>query len=190
MGRSAGIPSSAAGDLRADQSWVRAIAGQTPDVAAAAFIAPGALILGRVRVGRGSSIWYGCVLRGDDDDIVIGEDCNIQDGTIMHADPGEPTVLGDRVSVGHGAIVHGARLADDVLVGMRAVVLNRVTVGRGTLIAAGAVVRPGTEIPPDSFVAGVPAKVRPLPDDRMGEMIRHTTEEYRRLSALHAGVWE
>lgn len=170
-------------------SWVRPIAGHEPDVAAAAFIAPGAVVLGRVRIGRGSSVWYGCVLRGDDEEIIVGEDCNIQDGSILHADPGDPTVLGDRVSLGHGAIVHGARIDDDVLVGIRAVVLNGVRVGAGSLIAAGAVVRPGTEVPPGSFVVGVPAKVRTLPDDRMAEMISETTRVYRRLSVLHRGIW-
>lgn len=171
--------------------WIRPVEGHAPELADAAFIAPGAIVLGRVRVGSGSSVWYGCVLRGDDEEIVIGADCNIQDGTIIHADPGDPTILGDRVSVGHGALLHGARIEDDVLVGMRAVVLNGAQVGRGSLIAAGAVVRPGTDVPPGSFVVGVPATVRALPDaEGMTRMIEHTTEEYRRLSAVHAGVWE
>lgn len=172
-----------------NQPIVTAIGGHTPDLSAAAFVAPGAAVLGRVRVGRGSSIWYACVLRGDEEEIVIGEDCNIQDGSILHADPGEPTILGDRVSLGHGAIVHSARLESDVLVGMRAVVLNNARVGSGTLIAAGAVVRPGAEIPPGSFVAGVPAKVRPLPNDSLAEMIAATTRAYSHLSEVHRDAW-
>ena len=171
------------------RSYIREIEGHAPELDAAAFIAPGAVILGRVRVGRGSSIWYGCILRGDDEEIVIGADCNIQDGSILHADEGEPTILGDRVSLGHGAIVHGAQLADDVLVGMRAVVLNGTTVGSGSLIAAGAIVRPNTVIPPDSFVAGVPAKVRPANDPAIREMIAMTTDAYRRLSQVHHAAW-
>lgn len=169
---------------------VRAIGEHEPEVDEAAFIAPGAVVVGRVRIGQGSSIWYGCVLRGDDEEIVIGKECNVQDGSILHADPGEPTVLGDRVSLGHGAIVHGATVEDEVLIGMRAVVLNRVRVGTGSLVAAGAIVRPGTQIPPNSFVAGVPATVRPMNNEKFADMVTHTAEEYTRLAALHASCWE
>ncbi len=141
------------------------VAGRAPSIDAALFIAPGAVVVGDVTVGRRTSIWYACVLRADGGAILIGDDVNIQDGCILHADPGFPTVVGDRVSLGHGAIVHGATVEDDVLIGMRATVLNGAHVGAGSLIAAGAVVRPGAVIPQGSMVAGVPAEVlRPVTD--------------------------
>jgi carbonic anhydrase/acetyltransferase-like protein (isoleucine patch superfamily) len=143
------------------------------------------MVVGRVRIGRDTSIWYGSVLRGDDAEIVLGERCNVQDACVLHADPGYPAVLGERVSLGHGAIVHGARIDDDVLVGMRAVVLNGAHVGRGSLIAAGAVVRPGSRIPPESLVAGVPAQVRRPVTEAERETISRTPDSYRRKAALH-----
>lgn len=167
------------------EPFIHPIHGVTPDVGKAAFIAPGAMIIGKVECGEGSSIWYGCVLRGDDERIVLGKDVNVQDGSIIHADPGLPVILGDRVSLGHGAIVHGAIVEDDVLIGMRATVLNGARVGAGSVIAAGAVVRPGMEIPPRSLVVGVPAKVRKEAGDAEREMIEHTTSEYRRISREH-----
>ena len=134
-----------------------------PQIAEDAFIAPATVVVGRVRIGARSSVWYGSVLRGDDEEIVVGEDSNVQDLSVMHADPGYPAVLGDRVTVGHRAIVHGARVEDDVLIGMGAILLNGARIGSGSVIAAGAVVTPGAEIPPASLVAGIPAKVlRPV----------------------------
>lgn len=131
-----------------------------------AFVAPGAAVVGDVRLGARSSVWYGSVLRADNERIEIGEDCNLQDGCVLHADPGEPVVIGDRVTVGHRAIVHAAIVESDVLIGMGAIVLNGVRVGSGSLVAAGAVVRVGTVIPPGSMAAGVPAVVRrPVTDD-------------------------
>jgi carbonic anhydrase/acetyltransferase-like protein (isoleucine patch superfamily) len=165
--------------------FIHAIHGVEPDLSQAAFVAPGAVIIGKVRCGPGSSIWYGCVVRGDDEDIVIGTDVNIQDGSILHADPDLPVHLGDRVSRGHGAIVHGAIVEDDVLIGMRATVLNGARIGAGSVVAAGAVVRPGMDVPPNSLVVGVPAKVRKEVGEAEREMIEHTTEEYRRISREH-----
>ncbi|QBI21872.1 gamma carbonic anhydrase family protein [Egibacter rhizosphaerae] len=140
-------------------------------------------------MARGSSLWYACVARGDDERIVLGEDVNVQDGSILHADPGEPTLLGDRVSLGHGAIVHGAIVEDDCLIGMRATVLNGARIGRGSVVAAGAVVTPGAEIPPNSLVAGVPGKVRREAGESEHQMIAHTTSEYQRKSREHQELW-
>lgn len=167
------------------RAFVKAIDGVEPQVSEASFLAPGAVLLGKVELGRGSSVWYGCILRGDDERIVLGEDCNVQDGSVLHADPGEPAILGDRVSLGHGAIVHGATIADDVLIGMRAVVLNGAHVGSGSVVAAGAVVRPGTQVPPGSLVAGVPAKVRRETGPAERDMIERTTQEYIRKARRH-----
>ena len=147
-----------------------------PQIAEDAFIAPATVVVGRVRIGARSSVWYGSVLRGDDEEIVVGEDSNVQDLSVMHADPGYPAVLGDRVTVGHRAIVHGARVEDDVLIGM------------GSVIAAGAVVTPGAEIPLASLVAGIPAKVlRPVRESDTA-MIGHAFESYVRKSGVHREV--
>ncbi|ABG03223.1 carbonic anhydrase/acetyltransferase isoleucine patch superfamily-like protein [Rubrobacter xylanophilus DSM 9941] len=161
------------------------VGGLRPRVAPDAFVAPGAVLVGGVRVGARSSVWYGSVLRADDEEVVVGEGCNIQDLCLMHADPGYPAVLEDGVSVGHRAIVHGATVREGSLVGMGAVLLNGVVLGPGSVVAAGAVVTPGTEIPSGSLVAGVPARVvRPAREaDR--EMIRHTARSYLRKSGLH-----
>jgi carbonic anhydrase/acetyltransferase-like protein (isoleucine patch superfamily) len=167
------------------EAFVRPFGGHSPDVQQASFVAPGAVVVGQVTMGRGSSIWYGCVVRADLERIELGEDVNIQDGSILHADPDLPVVLGDRVSLGHGAIVHGAIVEDDVLIGMRATVLNGAHIGSGSVVAAGAVVRPGMEVPPNSLVVGIPAKVRKEAGDAERDMIRRTTEEYVRLSADH-----
>ncbi|MDP8977178.1 MAG: gamma carbonic anhydrase family protein [Actinomycetota bacterium] len=168
-----------------EQPFLASIDGATPQVADDAFVAPTAVVVGRVWVGARASVWYGSVLRGDDDDIVVGADCNVQDRCVLHADPGEPCVLGERVSLGHGAIVHGARIDDDVLVGMGAVVMNGAHVGSGSLVAAGAVVAPGTRVEPGSLVAGVPGKVRRQVGDAERAMIARTPDSYRRKSALH-----
>ena len=159
--------------------------GVTPEVSDALFLAPGVIIVGAVTLGQGTSVWYGTVLRADGGTITIGRDVNIQDGCIMHADPGFPAVLGDRVSLGHGAVVHGSTVEDDVLIGMRATVLNGARIGTGSLVAAGAVVRPGTVVPPGSLVAGVPAQVRRAVTDEERASILQTTKNYHAHAAAH-----
>ena len=121
-----------------------------------AFIAPGAVVLGDVTIGAESSVWFNAVIRGDTAAIRIGRQTNIQDLCVLHADAGFPCILGDRVTVGHSAIVHGAIVADDVMIGMRQVVMNS-TIGAGSLVAVGAIVLEGMEIPPASVVMGFPA---------------------------------
>jgi carbonic anhydrase/acetyltransferase-like protein (isoleucine patch superfamily) len=146
------------------------------------------VVVGRVRLGARSSVWYGSVLRGDDEEIVIGDDTNVQDLSMMHADPGYPAILGDRVTVGHRAIVHGATVEDDVLIGMGAILLNDALIGSGSVIAAGAVVTPDAEIPPASLVAGILAKVlRPVRESDTA-MIGHAFEGYVRKSGVHRRV--
>jgi carbonic anhydrase/acetyltransferase-like protein (isoleucine patch superfamily) len=131
-----------------------------PEVDADAWVAPGAVVVGAARLLARSSVWYAAVVRADGDSIELGEGSNLQDGCVMHTDPGFPLVVGAGVSVGHRAVLHGCTVEDDVLVGMGAVLLNGSRVGRGSLVAAGAVLLEGTEVPPGSLVAGVPAKVR------------------------------
>ena len=131
-----------------------------PDIDPEAFVAPTAVVVGRVTMGPRSSLWYSAVARADAEVIEIGADSNVQDGSTLHSDPGFPLVLGRGVTVGHGVVLHGCRVEDDVLVGMGSTVLNGARIGSGSIIAAGAVGMQGAEIPPNSLVAGVPAKVR------------------------------
>ncbi|MQA77789.1 MAG: gamma carbonic anhydrase family protein [Streptosporangiales bacterium] len=166
--------------MSADESAVHigTLGEHRPRVHEEAWVAPGAVLVGRVTIGARSSIWYGCVLRADDEDVVIGDEVNIQDLSCLHSDPGQPAVLEDRVSVGHRAIVHGARIGAGSLVGMGAIVLGGAEVGAGSLVAAGAVVRPGAVIPPGMLAAGVPAKVlRPLKDQEL-TMLEGTWRSY------------
>lgn len=137
-----------------------------PTIADDAWVAPTATLIGAVELAAGSSIWYGAVLRGDNEPIQIGENSNIQDNVVIHTDMGAPAVVGAGVSVGHSAVIHGARIGDDVLVGMGSIVMNRAVVGAGSLIAAGALIPEDMVIPPRSLVVGVPARVvRELSDE-------------------------
>jgi len=134
--------------------------GVKPEVHESVFLAPASSVIGRVRIGQGSSVWFGSVLRGDCEEIVIGAESNIQDLSVIHSDPGSPAVIGDRVTVGHRCIIHGCIIEDDCLVGMGAIIMNRARIGKGSVIAAGSVVLEDTEIPPCSLVAGIPAKIK------------------------------
>ena len=134
--------------------------GRTPVLDPTAFVAAGARVVGGVTLGPGASVWYNAVLRADGDTITVGAGSNLQDNVSVHVDAGRPVVIGENVSVGHNAVVHGCTIGDGSLIGMGAVVLNGARIGRGCLIAGGAVVLEGSEIPDGSLVAGVPAKVR------------------------------
>lgn len=133
---------------------------RTPEVAATAFVAPNATLVGAVRLADGVSVWYGAVLRADNEPIVIGPESNVQDNCSFHVDAGQPVRLGTGVSVGHNAVVHGATVDDHVLIGMGAVIMNAAVIGAESLVAAGALVPEGMEVPPRSLVAGVPGRVR------------------------------
>lgn len=149
-----------------------AIGDRVPQVDPGAWLAPGSTVSGAVTVGPGSSIWYGASVRGDGERISIGAGSNVQDNASVHADPGFPAAIGDRVSVGHNAVVHGATVEEGCIVGMGAVLLNGSVVGAGSLVAAGAVVLEGTVLPPGSLVAGAPATVRrPLTDKERARML-------------------
>ncbi|WP_435353689.1 gamma carbonic anhydrase family protein [Emticicia sp. SJ17W-69] len=123
------------------------------------FIAHNATVIGKVTLGDDASVWYSAVIRADVEEIIIGKRTNIQDGAILHADYGEPTIIGDDVTVGHGAIVHGATVGNCTLIGMRATILNRAKIGNYCIIGACALVTEGMEIPDYSMVLGVPAKI-------------------------------
>lgn len=152
---------------------------------AGAWTAPNATLVGVVSLGDNSSVWYSAVLRGDGEPISIGERTNIQDGVVVHTDPGFPVHVGDRVSVGHNAVLHGCTIGDDVLVGMTAVLMNGVVVGNGSLIGAGALLPSGMIVPPGSLVIGVPASVRrPLRSDELA-MVLENADTYVALADRH-----
>jgi carbonic anhydrase/acetyltransferase-like protein (isoleucine patch superfamily) len=160
--------------------------GTVPAVADDAWVAPGASLIGAVRLAARASVWFGAVLRADGDAIEIGEGSNVQDGCVLHTDPGFPVRMGSGVTVGHRAVLHGCTVEDDVLVGMGAVVLNGARIGRGSLVAAGAVVLEGVEVPPGSLVAGVPAKVRRSLSDEEVEGNRESARSYLALRQRYA----
>ncbi len=140
---------------------IRSFRGVTPAIAASAYIDPSAQVIGDVEVGERSSIWPNASVRGDVNCIRIGAESNIQDSAVLHGDEGRHSVtVGDRVTIGHSAVVHGCVIEDDCVIGIGAMVLNGARVGRGSVIAAGSLVPEGMEIPADSLVMGVPAKVR------------------------------
>lgn len=143
----------------------------SPHVDPDAWVAATAVLFGAVSLAAGSSVWFGAVLRADGDTITIGEQSNLQDGTVVHADPGFPVTVARHVSVGHGAVLHGCTVDEGALVGMRATVLNGATIGAQCLVAAGAVVLEGSQFEPRSLVAGVPAKRRrELTDDEVAAL--------------------
>jgi len=158
-----------------------------PDVDPGAWVAPTGLLIGRVRLGAASSIWYGAVLRADGDAIQVGAGSNVQDNCVLHADPGYPVSVGDGVVIGHAAVVHGCTVEDGVLVGMRCTLLNGVRIGAGSLVAAGAVLLEGTQVPPGSMFAGVPAKVRRAVTDEEAAGILLVAGHYVELARQHAG---
>lgn len=156
-----------------------------PDCAQAAFVAANATVIGRVTIATGASIWYGAVVRGDVEQIVIGERTNVQDGAILHGDPGKPTVLEDYVTIGHRAVVHSAYIERGCLIGIGAVVLDGVRVGTGSIVGAGAVVT--KDVPARSLVIGIPGKVlRQLSEAEAEDLIDHA-KRYEQLALVHAG---
>jgi carbonic anhydrase/acetyltransferase-like protein (isoleucine patch superfamily) len=149
-----------------------------------AFVAPTAVVVGAVTMGPHSSIWYGAVARADADQIEIGEGSNVQDGCTLHSDEGFPLLIGKGVTVGHRVVLHGARVDDDVLVGMGSIVMNGAHIGSGSIVAAGAVVTPGTQVPPGSVVGGIPAKVlRQATDDDLAHIRGNAASYTERLAS-------
>lgn len=156
-------------------------------VAPTAYVAPGAVVLGAVTLEAESSVWFNAVLRGDSEAIHLGPRTNVQDLCCLHADPGFPCVLGAGVTVGHGAVVHGAVIEDDVLIGMKAVVMNGARIGRGSIVGVGAVVTEGTIVPPNSVVMGAPAQVKRETTDRDRGRIAHAAEHYVAAAKAYRG---
>ncbi len=156
-----------------------------PTIDPEAWVAPGAVVIGDVRLAAGASLWPTAVARGDVCSIAVGENSNVQDGAVLHGDPGQPVWIGAEVTIGHRAVVHGATLEAGCLIGIGAVVLNGVTVGEGALVAAGAVVT--RDVPARTLVAGIPAKARRQLSDAEAAAQRLHARRYRALAEAHAG---
>jgi carbonic anhydrase/acetyltransferase-like protein (isoleucine patch superfamily) len=169
-----------------DALIIRLADRDAPSVAPTAWVAPGAVLVGRVTLHAGASVWYNAVLRAEHEPIELGERSNLQDNVSCHVDTGYPLTIGSGVSVGHGAVLHGCTIEDDVLIGMSATVLNGCVVGTGSLVAAGTVLLEGSIIPPRSLVAGVPGKVRRELSDEEVAGIRHNAASYTELAELHS----
>jgi len=159
--------------------------GYKPDIAPSSYIADEAVIIGKVVIAKNASVWPGAVLRGDVEEIIIGEGSNVQDGVMIHTNYGIPTIIGRDVTIGHGAIIHGAAIDDDCLIGMGAVLLDGVKIGRGSIIGAGAILTEKTEIPPGKLVLGVPAKVmRDTTPDEITK-IKANALDYQKFAQLY-----
>jgi carbonic anhydrase/acetyltransferase-like protein (isoleucine patch superfamily) len=164
---------------------ITALGDSRPRVARSCFVAEGAAVVGDVHLGEGSSVWYGAVVRADENGIRIGARTNIQDLCALHVDGENGLEIGEDVTIGHGAIVHGCRIADRVLVGMGAIVMNGVQIGEDSIVAAGAIVTEGTKVPARSLVLGVPAKVRRAITDEEVAAIAESAKEYVKTASLH-----
>lgn len=170
------------------QPLVAALGKRRPEIDPTAFLAAGCYVLGDARIGARASVWYSAVVRADAEAITVGAETNLQDGSVLHADPGFRCDLGARVSVGHQAVIHGATVGDDVLVGMSATILNGAQIGSWCLIAAGAVVLQGTEVPAGSLVAGVPGKVVRTLGEQERQAIALNAQAYLKLAKRHRAI--
>ncbi len=164
---------------------IRSFEGRKPEVHPTAFVHERAEVIGKVRLGPRASIWPGAVLRGDIEEIVVGEGSNVQDNAVIHTDHGVPTVLGDGVTVGHGAILHSCRVGNNALVGMGSILLNGSELGEECLLGAGALLAPGVKVARGQLALGSPAKaVRPLKPEEI-EGIRKNGQNYLRYAESH-----
>jgi len=164
---------------------IRPLDGHTPEIGNGAFVHVAAEVIGRVRLGARASVWPMAVIRGDTEDIEVGDDGNVQDGAVLHADPGFPCRVGARVTIGHRAVVHGCTVGAGSMIGMGAIVMNGAVVGEGSIVGAGAVVPEGVEIPPGSMAVGIPARVvrETTGDERRGLLA--SADRYVALIAVH-----
>jgi carbonic anhydrase/acetyltransferase-like protein (isoleucine patch superfamily) len=189
--RAAARPEAGGLKIMSDTVRIGSLGDAVPAVHPDAWIAPGAVVVGRVAIGRASSVWYGAVLRADEDEIVVGEECNIQDLCCVHVDEGQPAVLEARVSVGHRATVHGAYLESGSLIGIGAIVLGGARIGTGALVAAGTVVLPGRVVPAGVLYAGVPGRVVRELTEQDREQFRQAPQRYVARVARHrAADWK
>ena len=152
--------------------------GKRPQIAEGVFIAPDAVVAGNVTIGANSSVWFGCVIRGDNDRIVIGKNSNIQDHCTIHCNVGTPVEIGDYVSVGHAAVLHGCTVRDHSLIGMSATVLNDAVIGENCLVGASSLITEGKIFEPNSLILGSPAKVKSQITEEQKESIQKTADTY------------
>ncbi len=156
-----------------------------PEVHDSCFVHKTAVIIGDITIGKNTGVWPNAVIRGDQNSIFIGDNSNVQDNCVIHVDDVNSTKIGNNVSLGHGAVVHGATIEDNVIVGMKAVVLNGSVIGHGSIIAAGALVKEGAEIPPNSLVVGVPGKIVREGDKSLEEYALKNAQTYVELAKRH-----
>lgn len=161
--------------------------GREPRVAPDAFIAPTAVLIGDVVVEDGASVWFGAVLRGDFNRILVGAGSTVQDNSVLHTAVDQPTTIGSNVTVGHLSMLEGCTIEDGALIGMGSIVLNRARVGRRAMLAAGTVVREGAEIPPEVLAAGVPAEVKKELGGSSSEWVEMAAREYQALRLKYMG---
>ncbi len=152
--------------------------GKIPKIAEGVFTAPDCLIIGDCEIRDKSSIWFGTIIRADMDKITIGEMTNIQDLTVVHCDEGKPTIIGNRITIGHRAILHGCLIEDECMIGMGAILLNRARIGKNSIVAAGSLVREDFIVPPRTLVAGVPAEIKREVTEEEIDWIRRVAEHY------------
>jgi len=152
--------------------------GVAPQLAAGAWVADSAQVIGHVVLGENASIWFGAVLRGDNEALTIGRDTNVQDGSVLHSDMGSPLTLGEGVTIGHQVMLHGCTVGDNTLIGIQAVILNNARIGRNSIVGAGAVVTEGKEFPDNSLIIGAPAKVVRTLDEAAVAKLRQSAQHY------------
>ncbi|WP_334062038.1 gamma carbonic anhydrase family protein [Limimaricola cinnabarinus] len=169
---------------------IYALDGETPEIDATAWVAPGTHVIGRVTLAPGSSVWFGTTIRGDNERISLGENTNVQENCVLHTDMGFPLDIGAGVTVGHKAMLHGCTIGENSLIGMGATVLNGAKIGRDCLIGAGALVTEGKEIPDGSLVMGAPGKVVRQLDEAAIEKLRASALNYRDNAARFRGGLE
>ena len=161
----------------------------TPRLAESAWVADSAQVIGNVELAEGTSVWFGAILRGDNEVMRIGKNSNVQDGSMLHADPGFPLTLGENVTVGHQVMLHGCTVGDGSLVGIKAVVLNGAKIGKNCLVAAGALVTEGKEFPDGSMIMGAPAKVvRALTAEQIAGLARAARHYVNNAKRYAAGL--
>ena len=165
---------------------IYALDGIAPEIAADAWVAPDANLIGKVVLEAEASVWFGCTLRGDNEEIRVGAGSNVQENTVCHTDMGYPLVIGANCTIGHKAMLHGGTIGDGTLIGMGAVILNGARIGKGCLIGAGALVTEGKEIPDGSLVMGAPGKVVRSLDAEARDRLLKSAEGYRRNAARFA----
>lgn len=158
---------------------------QVPQIDADSYVAPNAAVIGRVRLLAGASVWFGATVRGDNEEILIGCDSNVQDGAVLHTDPGKPLTIGSGVTIGHQAMLHGCEVGDGSLIGIQAIVLNGARLGRECLVAAGALISEGKSFPDGVLIMGIPGRVARTLDAAERAALRRSAENYAQRQRLY-----